>query len=67
MKRAKSYCNNLTRATKKNFLQSVTKSSFANNKKFWNTVEPFLTYKGFLNDHNVSIKVDDDLVTKKQN
>ena len=65
MKRAKNYCNNLTRTTKKNFFQSVTKSGFANNKKFWNTVKPFLTNKGFLTDDNISIKVNDDLVTDK--
>ena len=65
MKRAKNYCNNLTRTTKKNFFQRVTKSSFANNKKFWNAVKPFLTNKGFLTNDNVSIKVNDDLVTDK--
>ena len=56
MKRAKKYCNNLTRTIKKNFFQSVTISSFANNKKFWNTVKPFLTNKGFLTDDNISIR-----------
>ena len=43
MKREKSYCNNLTRTTKKNFFQKIVKSGFANNKKFWNTIKPFLT------------------------
>ena len=47
MKRAKSYCNNLTRTTKKNFFQNVSKNSFANNKKFWNSVKKFLTNKGY--------------------
>ena len=65
MKRAKNYCNNLTRTTKKNFFQRVTKSGFANNKKCWNTVKPFLTNKGFLNKDNISTKVNDDLVTNK--
>ena len=65
MKRAKNYCNNLTRTTKKNIFQSVTKSGFANNKKFWNTVKPFLTNKDFLTDDNISIKVNDELVTDK--
>ena len=36
-----------------------------NKKKFWNTVKPFLTYKGFLTNDNISIKVKDDLVTDK--
>ena len=65
MKRAKNYYNNLTRTTQQNFFQSVTKSCFANNKKFWNTVKPFLTNKGSLSDD--SIKVNDDLVTEFAN
>ena len=65
IKGAKNYCNNLTRTTKKNFFHRVTKNGFANNKKFWNTVKPFLTNKGFLTNDNISIKVNDDLVTDK--
>ena len=65
MKRAKSYCINLTSTTKKNFFQSATKSGFANNKKFLNTVKPFLTNKGFLTDDNISINFNDNLVTDK--
>ena len=63
MKRAKNYSNNLTRTTKKNFFQSVTKSSFGNNTKFWNTVKSFLPNKGFLTDDNIFINFNDDLVT----
>ena len=53
--------------SRENFLamKRVTKSSFSNNKKFWNTVKPFLTNKGFLPNDNISIKVNDDLVTDK--
>ena len=64
MKRTKNYCNSLTRTTK-NFFQGVTKSGFANNKKFWNAVKLFVTNKGFLTNGNISIKVNDDLVTDK--
>ena len=65
MKRAKNYCNNLTRTTKKKFFQRVTKSGFANKKIFCNAVKPFLTNKSFLTNDNISIKVNDDLVTDK--
>ena len=65
MKRAKNYCNNLTRTTKNNFFQRVIKSGFANSEKFWNTVKPFLTNKGFLTNDNISMKVNDDLITDK--
>ena len=43
VKTVKNFCNNLTRTMKKNFFQRVTKNGFANNKKFWNAVKPFLT------------------------
>ena len=46
MKRSKNYFKNLTRITKKLF-ESVAKSGFTNNKKFWNTVKLFLTKKSF--------------------
>ena len=49
MKRAKNYCNNLTRTTKKNIFQNVTKSGFANNKKFWNTVKTIPNKQRFSN------------------
>ena len=48
MKSAKNYSNSITRTTKKNFFQRLTRSGFANNKKFWNTVKPLLTKKAFL-------------------
>ena len=65
MKRAKNCCNNLTRTTKKNFFQKVTKNGFANNKKLWNTLKPYLTNKDFLINDDISIKVNDDFVTDK--
>ena len=65
IKTAKNYSNNLTRTTKKNFFQNVTKSGFASDKKFWNIVKPFLTNKGFLTDDNISINFNDNLVTDK--
>ena len=42
------YSNSLTRTTKNNCFQRLNRSGFANNKKFWNTVKPFLTKKAFL-------------------
>ena len=63
--KSKNYCDDLTRTTKKSFFQRVTKNDFATNKKFWNTVKQFLTKKGVLTNDNISIKVNDDLVTDK--
>ena len=62
MNRAKNYCN---KNNKKQLFSKCNQKLLCNNKKFWNTVKPFLIIKGFLADDKISIKVDDDLVKDK--
>ena len=33
------------------------------NKQFWNTVNPFLTSKGFLHNEDIALHIDDKIVT----
>ena len=33
------------------------------NKQFWNTVKPFLTFKGFLHNEDISLHIGDKTVT----
>lgn len=54
MKRAKNYYNNLNKITKKESLLKVTKSGYASNKEFWNTIKPFLTNKDALTNDNIA-------------
>ena len=36
------------------------------NRKFWNTVKPFLTSKGFLHSDNISIDINGNIVEDEQ-
>ena len=36
------------------------------NRKFWNTVKPFLTSKGFLHNDNISIDINGNIVEDEQ-
>ena len=36
------------------------------NKKFWNTVKPFLTSTGFLQNDNISIDINGNIVEDEQ-
>ena len=36
------------------------------NRKFWNTVKPFLTSKGFLHNDNISININGNTVEDEQ-
>ena len=54
MERAKNYCSNLTKTTKNNQIQKVTKSRFVNSKEFRNTVHSSLTNESFLRNDNIT-------------
>ena len=36
------------------------------NRKFWNTVKPFLTSEGFLHNDNISIDINGNIVEDEQ-
>ena len=65
LQKAKNYCNNLSKSTKRKYFEKVTKKCFVNNRAFWNTVKPFLTNKGFLTNDNIVIKNNDEIITNK--
>ena len=65
LQKAKNYCNNLSKSTKKKYFEKVTKKGFVNNRAFWNTVKPFLTNKGFLTNDNIVIKNNDEIIKNK--
>ena len=44
-------------------IQRVTGKGFVSNKAFWNTVQSFLTNKGFLKNEKITIKHNDKIVT----
>ena len=47
-KKVKNICNSLNNKAKKDHFKKATADGVVSNTKFWNTVKPFLTSKGFL-------------------
>ena len=60
-KKAKNICNSLNEKAKKAMADGVM-----SNRKFSNTVKPFLTSKGFLHNDNISININGNIVEDEQ-
>ena len=66
IKSAKNFSNYLIKTNKKSYFQKVTQKGFANNKTFWNTINPFLTNKGSLTSDSISLTQENETVTNKK-
>ena len=64
--KTKNKCNTLTRKTKKNFFREATKDGIMSNKRFWSTVKPFLTNKGYISNDFISIAKDGELISNEK-
>ena len=53
-KKAKNICNLFDKKSEKDYFKKTTEDGVMSNRKFWNTVKPFLTSKGFLHNDNTS-------------
>ena len=65
-KKAKNICNSLNKKAKKDYFKKATADGVMSNRGFWNTVKPFLTSKGFLQNDNISINVNGNTVEDEQ-
>ena len=65
-KKAKNICNSLNKKAKKDYFKKATADGVMSNRKFWNTVKPFLTSKGFLHNDNISININGNTVEDEQ-
>ena len=54
-KKIKKNCNSLNKKAKKSCFKKATADGVISNRKFWNTIKPFLTSNGFLHNDNISI------------
>ena len=61
-KKCKNKCNSLTKKANKIFLNEATKDGIMSNKRFWSTVKPFLTNKGYISNDFISVEKDGDLI-----
>ena len=65
-KKAKNTCNSLNKKAKKDYFKKATTDGVMSNRKFWNTVKPFLTSEGFLHNDNISIDINGNIVEDEQ-
>ena len=66
IKRQKNICNSLSKKAKKDYFKKATVDGVVSNRKFCNTVKPFLTSKGFLHNDNISIDINGNIVENEQ-
>ena len=57
---------NICLKAKKGYFNKVTADEVMSKRKFWNTVKPFLTSKGFLHNDNISIDINGNIVEDEQ-
>ena len=48
---------------KNNYFSKITSNAAMGNKHFWNTLKPFLTFKGLLHNENTALHIGDKTVT----
>ena len=65
-KKAKNICNSLNNKAKKDYFKKATADGVMSNRKFWNTVKPFLTSKGFFPNDNILIDINGNIVEVEQ-
>ena len=65
-KKAKNICNSLNNKAKKDYFKKATADGVVSNRKFSNTVKPFVTSKGFLHNDNISIDMNGNIVEDEQ-
>ena len=65
-KNSKSNYNSLTKKAEKIFFKEATKDGIMSNKKFWSTVKPFLTNKGYISNDFISVEKDGDLTSNEK-
>ena len=40
------------------YFEKAIENGIMGSKKFWSTVKPFLSYKGFIHDNDIAIEID---------
>ena len=58
----KDLCNSLNKKAKKTYFEKATENGIVESKKVWSTVKPFLLSKGFIQNDNVSIEIDNKIM-----
>ena len=65
LKKAENKCASINKKAKKKYFKEATKNDQMTNKKFWRKIKPFLTSRGFSENH-IRIEIKDQLVTDEK-
>ena len=65
-KNVKNKCTSINKKAKKDYFKNATKDGIMTNKKFWNVLKPFLTNKGSFSEDQLSIEINNHLVTDEK-
>ena len=64
-KKQRNFCVNLLRKTKRNYFKNVRMQDIRDNKKFWKTIRPYFSDKGY-NQTKITIVEKDSIITDKK-
>ena len=64
-KKVKNKCKPINKKAKKDYFKNATKDGIMTNKKFWNLLKPFLTNKGSFSEDQLSIEINNQLITEQ--
>ena len=64
-KKQRNFCVNLLRKTKRNYFKNVKMQDIRDNKKFWKTIRPYFSDKGY-NQTKITIVEKDSIKTELQ-
>ena len=67
IKKQSNFCVSLLRKTKRNYFKNVKIENMTHNKKFWKTIEPCFSDKGYNQTKMAIIKKNSIIITEKKN
>ena len=47
---------------KKAYFEKATENGIVDSKKFWSTVKPFLSSKGFIHNNDITVEIDNKII-----
>ena len=65
-KRQRNKCVSLRRKSMKNYFRKIGQQGIVTNKKFWNTIKPFLTNKGHISSNDIVLIEKDSIITEEK-
>ena len=55
-------CNSLNKKAKKTYFEKATENGIMGSKRFWSTVKPYLSSKGFIHSNDIAIEIDNKII-----